>query len=125
MKRAVLGVLVGCILLVPMGTEGQHAQKVIRSRGIEGYLEDSNGFAVQHAQVQVVRCPLDGDRVETDDQILRTGESDDAGRFKIDDVSGDQVRCVRVRKRGFSPLMVRVKLTMFASNMKLRLERIR
>ena len=125
MKTAVLATLMMSAMLFPVVTEGQHADTIIRSRGIEGYLEDSSGFAIQHARVEVVRCPLDGDRVVDEDEILRSGESDDAGRFKINDVNGGQVRCVRVRKKGFSPLMVKVKLTMFASSMKLVLERIR
>lgn len=99
---------------------------IIHTRKIEGYLEDNRGYAVQHADVEVFRCPVRWPAGAGEGEVLRAGETDDTGYFNIEDVSGDQLRCVRVRKKGFQTVAVRVKLTMFSlGKMQLKVQRLR
>lgn len=100
--------------------------ETIKARAIEGYLEDTNGYAVQNARVELFHCPASWPDGPMDGDVLRSVETDGTGKFKIEDVNGDQLRCVRFHKKGFQPVIVRVKLTMMALNkMRVKLEHVR
>jgi hypothetical protein len=114
-----------------LGLPARHGQgsasvvqrETIHARNIEGTLDDVQGQVVQHARVEVFRCPVKWPNGAMNGEILRTGETDEQGKFKIDDVNGDQLRCVRFSRSGFKPLIVRVKLTAFTwSKMRLTMQ---
>lgn len=123
MRWAVVALAVGMCAPVWAGENALVEQETIRARGLTGLVQDGGGNALPGARLEVFLCPHNYPHGPMDGSVLRSTRTGEDGRFRIEDVSGSQLRCVRISRRGYRPLVVRVKISLLAPTMKVRLAR--